>query len=324
MENIIDDVLEIHTMEGFEKTALKVFQYQYLGNPVYKRYVDLLEIIPEDVKCLKDIPCMPVEFYKTHKVMVGEFSPELEFQSSGTGNQIRSKHYVKDSKIYDESLLHGFKLAYGEPSEYAIFALLPSYLERGNASLVYMVEKLKAFNLDGYGGFYLDEYEDLESAIKKAKVKYKVLLIGVSFALLDFAEKRPQKLSGVRIIETGGMKGRRKEITREELREIINTELSPDSIDSEYGMTELLSQAWAINDSEFTAPPWMKVFIRDMQDPRAYVSDNTSGLINVIDLANIYSCAFIETKDIGKSNAGKFKVLGRLDNSDIRGCNLMI
>lgn len=319
------NIFSIRNEADFNQAALEIFNYQLNHNPVYGQFVQYLNIKPESIKNYRDIPCMPVEMFKNHKVLTGKFQTELEFHSSKTTGQIPSRHFVKDATLYQKSLLLGFQEFLGEASDYTIFALLPSYLERKNASLIHMVNCLIKENRNDRGGFYLNNYQELIIDMLKAQAeKQNVLLWGVSFALTDLCEQFSGSIKGIRIIETGGMKGRKKEITREALHDMLNSAFKPTSIDSEYGMTELLSQAWSINGSAFQTPAWMKICIRDMHDPRSLVKTNQTGGINVIDLANIHSCSFLETRDIGKQNENGFSVLGRLDNSEIRGCNLLV
>lgn len=321
----VPDILNITTESAFNDIAIRLFNFQYQQNPVYHNYIDLLKFDITGVKHYSEIPCMPIDFSKNHKIMTGHFVPELEFHSSKTTGTQASVHYVKDAELYKASLTKGFRQFIGDASDVVIFALLPSYLERKNASLVHMVTVLMEENPHNEGGFYLHNYAELIRDIRDAqKRSKKIVLWGVSFALLDLAEAHSGEIGGIRIIETGGMKGRRKEITREELHDTLTKAFSPCSIDSEYGMTELLSQAWSINAAPFKTPPWMKILIRDMHDPFTYLTNGKNGLINVIDLANIHSCAFIETQDIGKQHESGFEVLGRLDNSELRGCNLMV
>ncbi|MEA1874003.1 MAG: acyl transferase [Bacteroidota bacterium] len=325
MEINAPDIFDITDESAFNEIAIKLFSFQYQHNTIYNQYVNLLKINVSDIRHYRDIPCLPIDFFKNHKIMSGNFVPELEFHSSKTTGFQSSVHYVKDADLYKASLAKGFRQFLGDASEYSFFALLPSYLERKNASLVHMVKVLMEENPKQAGGFYLHNHDELVRNICKAqKQGKKIILWGVSFALLDLAETHSGEIRNIRIIETGGMKGRRKEITRESLHNSLTNAFSPISIDSEYGMTELLSQAWSINAGPFKTPPWMKILIRDMHDPFTYIDNGKSGLINVIDLSNIYSCAFIETQDVGKLNTAGFEVLGRLDNSEIRGCNLMV
>ncbi len=284
-------------------------------------------IEPQDVDTILKIPFLPVSFFRDHLVLSGGGEPEKIFLSSGTTGMQHSRHAVKSLALYDESLTRTFRLFYGDPSQYAVMGLLPSYLEREGSSLIYMVKKLIDLSGNPCGDFFLDDFDALFSSVGEARrAKLKVLLFGVTFALLDLAEKHPCDLSDVIIIETGGMKGRRHEMVREELHDILKTAFNIRSVHSEYGMTELLSQAYSKGDGLFTTPPWMKVLIRDSHDPSSHTTaEGASGGISIIDLANVWSCSFIATSDIGRMNEGdSFEVLGRFDNSDIRGCSLMV
>ena len=321
------------TQKGFEGLALDLFQFQYQHNKLYRNYVNALHIEPRKVDCLHRIPFLPIQFFKNHSIKTTEFEPELVFQSSGTTDSSSlSNHYIKDVALYKKSFAKAFELFYGPVEEWCIIGLLPSYLERQNASLVFMVAELIKKTPYPESGFYLNEFEKLFNVLQQLeKRKQKTLLIGVTFALLDFAEKYPMSLKSTIVMETGGMKGRREEITRAEVHEILKAAWHIEAVQSEYGMTELLSQAYAKANGIFKSPPWMKVLLREEDDPFR-VEDaphsNTpilNGVINIIDLANIYSCAFIATEDVGRIHTdGSFEVLGRMDNSDIRGCSLML
>lgn len=312
------------TDTDFPAAALAIFQFQARHNPVYRDFIQALAIDPLSVTNVAAIPFLPIGFFKTHIVSTTEFSPQKIFQSSGTTQSINSRHFVKDLSIYEESFLSGFKQFYGDPSEWCIIGLLPSYLERNNSSLVHMVNELITQSGDETSGFYLNEFEKLAGVLQQLNTSgKKTLLIGVTFALLDFAEAYPQTLEGIVVMETGGMKGRKEEMVRQEVHEHLKTAWMLDTIHSEYGMTELLSQAYSQGDGIFDTPPWMKVLLREDDDPLS-IKLRGRGLINVIDLANIYSCSFIATDDVGKLyDDGKFEVLGRRDNSDLRGCSLM-
>lgn len=309
----------------FNEIAVSLFRYQYRENEIYKSFVDALGISESQVYHPEQIPFLPVSFFKTHKVISGDYAEELIFESSGTTGMETSKHYVVDASCYQESFTRGLQLAYGDLSEYAVFALLPSYLERKNSSLVYMVEKILLQSNRQMGGFYLNELSELQQQLKEAqRLGLKIMLIGVTFALLDMAEKFPLRIPDAIIIETGGMKGRRNELTRMELHEKLCEGFGVQKIHSEYGMTELLSQAWSPGDGIFRCPPWMKILIADTNDPLSYLETGRSGGINIIDLANFHSCSFIATQDLGRVfDDGSFEVLGRFDNSDIRGCSLL-
>lgn len=324
--SLINQIFKIKSAQEFEQLALQVFHFQYKENKTYQKFCDLLSVNPLKVTNIKEIPFLPIEFFKTEKVKTGNFQPQQVFLSSGTTGQTQSKHYVKDIKIYEQSFVYGFNQFYGSIKDYCFLALLPSYLEREGSSLIYMTDFLIKHSNNPLSGFYLDDYEKLIETIQELKASnQKVVLLGVSFALLDFAEKYRVDLSDVIIIETGGMKGRRKELTREELHRIYKERFNVKSIHSEYGMTELLSQAYSFSDGIYQTPNWMKVLVRDINDPLNYLGNNKTGGINIIDLANIYSCSFIATQDLGVvKKGGSFEVLGRFDNSDLRGCNLLI
>ncbi len=321
-----DRIFEISSDEQFQELALEVFQFQAAENPVYQSYLDHLGILPGSVKILDEIPFLPVEFFKKHRVVTGNLDHEAIYESSGTTGESTSKHYVCDLGIYQQSFTRAFNQFYGNPSSYCILALLPSYLERQTSSLVYMANELIRLSEHPGSGFYLDDFKGLIHKIEQLEsVSQPTLLLGVSFALLDLANDFPLELKNTIVMETGGMKGRREEVTRKELHERLCIGLKLGSIHSEYGMTELLSQAYSKKDGIFHSPPWMKVQIRDPYDPFSLMSRDSSGGINIIDLANLYSCSFIATQDIGKITPdGGIEVLGRFDNSDIRGCNLML
>lgn len=322
---LIKEIFNITSAKEFERIAIKVFKFQYENVSVYRRFCDLLNISPDQIEKLEQIPFMPIQFFKNHRILAQGFSEEIIFSSSGTTGSIPSKHYVASTKIYKESFNKAFKKQYGAPETYTILALLPSYLEREGSSLIYMVEHLIETSANPNSGFFLNETEALISKLEMLEKKAeKTLLIGVSYALLDLIETRKFKLKHTLVMETGGMKGRRKEMIKEELHAILKKGFGVAKIHSEYGMTELLSQAYSEGDGVFSAPPWMKILIRDPEDAFTYLQGKTGG-INVIDLANIYSCAFIATQDLGRiyENA-YFEILGRFDSSDIRGCNLMV
>jgi hypothetical protein len=311
---------------NFTTSALSLFKLQAAENAVFKRYLELLEIDPAGVDSISRIPFLPVEFFKSHRVVTGP-GPEVRvFESSGTTGAQTSRHYLLDEQIYIDSLLSGFRHFFGEPSSWCILALLPSYLERNNSSLVFMMDQLIRMSGHPLGGFYLNNKEELvANLIRLEQSGQPTLLVGVSFALLDLAEQHPFPLKHTRIIETGGMKGRREEITREELHQILKSAFSQERIGSEYGMTELLSQAWSTGDGIFRCPPSMSVSIRDPYNPFRTLPHGKTGGIDIIDLSNRFSCSFIQTQDLGRQHPdGSFEVLGRFDNSEIRGCNLLI
>ncbi len=311
--------------ENFESLALEAFRFQSENNPVYSDYLRALGLNPSSIQTIENIPYLPVCFFKSHAIKTSFFEPETVFESSGTTGSINSKHQVKDLSLYEESFTRGFELFYGAVSEWCVIGLLPSYLERKNSSLVYMVEKLIQLSGHSQSGFYLHEFDRLyETLAALEKKQQKTLLIGVTFALLDFAEKYSLPLQHTVVMETGGMKGRRKEMIRQEVHQLLKTAFQLPVIQAEYGMTELLSQAYSKVDGIFSSPPWMKILVRDEEDP-FIVKRTGSGTINVIDLANFYSCSFIATDDVGKVHAdGSFEVLGRIDGSDLRGCSLMV
>jgi phenylacetate-coenzyme A ligase PaaK-like adenylate-forming protein len=320
-------VFNIHNENDFLETVLKVFNYQYDNNEVYQAFIKALGKSSDSIKTIETIPFLPIEFFRNHKVVTGDFPPQKIFESSGTTGVIPGKHYVLDLSLYEESFLKTFNLFYGNPTEYIFLALLPSYTEREGSSLVYMADKLIKLSLNSNSGFYKANDANLIEKIKKLKGNnQKVLLLGVSFALLDLAEKLNSDFSGVIVMETGGMKGRRKELIRSELHAVLKEKFNVPAIHSEYGMTELMSQAYSKGDGIFYSPPWMKVLLRDPQDPLSiYTGKERTGGINIIDLANINSCSFISTGDLGRIHEdGGFEVLGRFDNSDVRGCNLMV
>jgi hypothetical protein len=319
-------IFEISNDREFDELAMEIFRYQSTANPVYAEYLKLLGKAPSSIRSHEEIPFLPVEFFRQHRVLSGVKEPEVVFESSGTTSSESSKHFVHDLNLYRESFSHGFRLFYGDPGDYHILALLPSYLERQNSSLVYMADELIRQSGHPESGFYLDNLGELALKLESLEAAgQKCMLLGVSFALADLAEKHPLKLQNTIVMETGGMKGRRREMTREELHGLLQDGLGLQDVHSEYGMTELLSQAYSKGDGIFYCPPWMKILIRDPYDPLSPMLRDSSGGINIIDLANIHSCSFISTQDIGRlTSDGGFRVLGRFDNSDIRGCNLMM
>lgn len=319
------EIFNIATSEDFERLALEVFRFQYENVTVYRNFCKHLKTKVSEVKTIEKIPFLPIQFFKNHKIIAHSLKEETIFTSSGTTGSITSKHYVSDLKIYEKSFLKAFEKEYGNPENFTILALLPSYLERQGSSLIYMVEKLIEKSDNPNSGFYLFEMDALIEKLEfLEKNGQKSILIGVSYALLDLIEKRKFQLKNTIIMETGGMKGRRKEMIKEELHEILKKGFGVEKIHSEYGMTELLSQAYSLGNGIFSSPPWMKILTRDPEDALTYTFGKTGG-INVIDLANLNSCAFIATQDLGKTFAdGSFEILGRFDSSDVRGCNLMV
>lgn len=319
-------IFEINTSDEFQAKALEVFGYQYQNNSVYREFCALLGKNHNNVNVLQDIPFLPIDFFKSKKITSAFKTPKTVFTSSGTTGSITSKHYVLDTKLYEDSYLKAFELFYGDITNYCVLALLPSYLERKGSSLIYMVDDLIKKSQHPESGFYLNDIDLLKKKIQDMDNKgTKILLIGVSFALLDLVEKHSLQLKHTIIMETGGMKGRRKEMIREELHAILKEGFGVNHIHSEYGMTELLSQGYSKGDGIFNCPPWMKLLIRDPEDPMSYLNTGKTGGVNVIDLANIHSCSFLATQDLGKVYSNNsFEILGRFDNSDIRGCNLMV
>jgi len=320
-----NDIFNIKSDAEFEALALDVFKFQFENNKVYRSFCDLLYKHPADVKRISDIPFLPIQFFKSHKILSTSQPIEKTFSSSGTTGNATSKHLISDLKLYEDSYLKAFKHFYGNIEDYVVLALLPSYLERDGSSLIYMMNDIINKSKQTESGFYLHNLEDLASTLQTLETKkQKTLLIGVSFALFDFAEQFQLNLKHTIVMETGGMKGRRKEIIRQELHQILQTGLGVNQIHSEYGMTELLSQAYSKGNGVFECPPWMKILTRDTEDALTIQQPNKTGGINVIDLANLNSCSFIATQDLGKVyDNGQFEIIGRFDNSDIRGCNLM-
>jgi hypothetical protein len=321
-----NEIFRVTDDKSFEGMALEIFRFQASGCPVYREYISLLGVDPASVDSIFSIPFMPVSFFRDHTVMTGDGPAVRIFLSSGTTGVKQSRHHVINPAVYDESLERTFRIFYGDPSGYAVMGLLPSYLEREGSSLIYMVNRLMLLSGNSAGGFFPDDHEALFSAVEKARAAgLKVLLIGVTFALLDLAEKHPRDLSDLIIMETGGMKGRRREMIREEVHDILIKAFGVTSVHSEYGMTELLSQAYSKGEGLYRTPPWMKVLIRDSHDPMSHsAEEGSSGGVSVIDLANMWSCSFIATDDLGRMHAGgSFEVLGRYDNADIRGCSLL-
>jgi hypothetical protein len=320
------DIFTISSQKQFEKIALKVFRFQYENNLVYQEFCDFLKIDKQSVKTLQQIPFLPIQFFKNHNVVSNTNEIQETFTSSGTTGMISSKHLVTDVSLYEQSYRNAFSEFYGNIEDYAILALLPSYLERSGSSLIYMVKDFIELSNNEHSGFYLHNYDELiAKLIELDNAGQNILLIGVTYALLDLVEKQKFQLKNTIIMETGGMKGKRKELIREELHEILCDGFGVSSIHSEYGMTELLSQAYSLGNGIFECPAWMQILIRDTEDAMTYVSNGKTGGINVIDLANINSCSFIATQDLGKKYPNNsFEVLGRFDNSDIRGCNLMV
>lgn len=320
--NLEEKIFSIKSEREFEKLALEVFNYQSKECKVYKDFLEKLD--RKEPKTIEEIPFLPISFFKSHDVVAHSDSSELHFLSSGTTGSLRSKHLVLKAELYKRSFLETYRKFIGEPEDQIILALLPNYIEQGNSSLVYMVDHLIQISNSPLSGFLLDNLSALQGHYSKALSSgKKVVIFGVSYALLDLAEMKID-LSEALIIETGGMKGRRKEMTKEELHTTLQKGLNVSFVSSEYGMTELLSQAYSDKDGLFTTPSWMKILCRDVNDPFSYEEEGKTGGINVIDLANLYSCSFIATQDLGKIEGNAFRVMGRFDNADIRGCNLMV
>ena len=320
------DIFAISSSKQFEKMALKVFRFQYDNNAVYHQFCNLVNQDKQTVKSLKEIPFLPIQFFKSHDVLSSSEPIQTTFTSSGTTGMQTSKHLVTDVSVYEESYRNAFSAFYGNIEDYCVLALLPSYLEREGSSLIHMVDDLIKSSNHEDSGFYLNNYEELIAKLLELdNAGQNVILIGVTYALLDLIEMHQFQLKNTIIMETGGMKGKRKEMIREELHEILCSGFGVPVIHSEYGMTELLSQAYSLGNGIFECPNWMQILIRETEDALSYVKEGKTGGINVIDLANINSCSFIATQDLGKKYPNhSFEVLGRFDNSDIRGCNLMV
>jgi phenylacetate-coenzyme A ligase PaaK-like adenylate-forming protein len=319
-------IIRDYNPESFLQKSLDLFRYQSEKVPVYRDFINCLGINKPAIVSVNQIPFLPIGFFKTHKVIGDGRKEEVVFTSSGTTGSEQSKHYVADVTLYKECFLEGFHYFYGPVKEYCILALLPSYMEREGSSLIFMCSELIKQSGHPDSGFYLYEHEKLIDKLKKLQAeKQKTIMIGVSFALLELARENNVDLSEIIMMETGGMKGREKEVPRAELHEILKKSFKLKSVHSEYGMTELLSQAYSKGEGIFNCPPWMRVLISDIHDPFTILDHGKTGTINIVDLANINSCSFIATSDLGKSYPdGSFEVLGRLDNSDLRGCNLLI
>lgn len=310
----------------FEATALELFRFQAENNRVYKEFLQLLGRDVASVSTVTEIPFMPASFFRNHRIVTGDWEPETLFTSSGTTGSTTAKHYVRDTALYRESFMKGFDYFYGDIKDYTLLALLPSYLDREGSSLVYMADALIKESGSELSGFYLHNYDELMAVLPLVRQSdRKAMLLGVTYALLNLAERYSPDLSGFIVMETGGMKGMRRELVREELHSILNSSFRTEKIHSEYGMTELLSQAYSKGDGRFLTPPWMKVLAGDIYDPLSVTSaPGSTGTVNIIDLANVWSCAFIATSDLCRLHPdGSFEITGRYDNSDIRGCNLL-
>lgn len=325
----LENIFDIKTEDDFLAASLKTFRYQYDNIEVYRKFVDYLKINPEEIESLDKIPFLPIEMFKNHQILDKNVSTELYFQSSGTTQMNLSKHFIADENIYQESIYKSFEQFIGKPEDFIFLGLLPSYLEKQNSSLIYMVDFLMKKSDKPENGYFLYNHEDLFKLLNELKDK-KVILFGVSFALLDFLDfcnlnsQILQFSNNLIVIETGGMKGRKEEMTKDELLKILQEGFKTDKIYSEYSMTELLSQAYSLGQNEYQCPSWMRILIRNVEDPFSYEKEGKTGAINIIDLANIHSCSFIATQDLGKIVGDKFQVLGRIDHSDIRGCSLLV
>lgn len=310
--------------DDFVGSCLRTYRFQYEQNGLYRSWCDRLGRTPTEVRYLEDIPALPVSFFKTDRVMTTEFEPEVFFRSSGTTGTTGSFHYVRELALYQSSYSKCFRLMYGDPADWCILGLLPSYLERGDSSLVNMVQGLMQQSGHELGGFFLQNEEELANRLGRLEAAgQKTLLLGVTYALLDFAERFPMDLRHTVVMETGGMKGRREELTREEVHSRLKKSFGLSGVHSEYGMTELLSQAYSKGGGRFVCPPWMRVLVRDERDPLVVCTEG-EGVLQVVDLANQYSCSFIATEDVGcVYGDGSFEVWGRLDQADLRGCSLL-
>lgn len=323
------NIFNIKTEEDFLRACLETFRFQYENVEIYRKFVDYLNIDPQNVNELAKIPFLPIEMFKNHQILNKNISTQLYFQSSGTTQMNLSKHFIADENIYQESIYKSFEQFIGKPEDFIFLGLLPSYLEKQNSSLIYMVDYLMKKSDKPENGYFLYNHEDLFKLLNDLKDK-KVILFGVSFALLDFLDycnsnSQTLKLSDtLTVIETGGMKGRKEEMTKDELLKILQEGFKTDKIYSEYSMTELLSQAYSLGENIYRCPNWMRILVRNAEDPFNYEKEGRTGAINIIDLANIHSCSFIATQDLGKTTGDKFQVLGRIDHSDIRGCSLLV
>ena len=323
------NIFNIKTEEEFKQHCLETFRYQYENVEVYRKFVDYLRINPNDIVEVEKIPFLPIEMFKNHQILDKNISTNLFFQSPGTTQMNLSKHFIADEKMYQDSIYKSFEQFIGKPEDFIFLGLLPSYLEKQNSSLIYMVDFLMKKSNKPENGYFLYNHEDLFQLLNELKNR-KVILFGVSFALLDFLDfcnsnaQTLQLSKFLTVIATGGMKGRKEEMTKDELLKILQEGLKTDKIYSEYSMTELLSQAYSLGENIYQCPNWMRVLIRNVEDPFSYEKQGRTGAINIIDLANIHSCSFIATQDLGKITDDQFQVLGRIDHSDIRGCSLLI
>lgn len=327
----LKNIFNIQTEEDFLNASLKTFRYQYENVEIYRKFVDFLKVNPDEVNQLDRIPFLPIEMFKNHQILDRNVTTDLFFQSSGTTQMNLSKHFIADPELYEESIYKSFEQFIGKPEDFIFLGLLPSYLEKQNSSLIYMVDYLMKKSDQPENGYFLYNHSELFDLLNQLKDK-KVILFGVSFALLDFldychsgrSEESLNVLENLIVIETGGMKGRKEEMTKDELLAILQEGFKTDKIYSEYSMTELLSQAYSLGNNEYKCPNWMRIKVRNVEDPLTYEKEGRTGAINIIDLANIHSCSFIATQDLGKITGEKFQVLGRIDHSDIRGCSLLV
>lgn len=327
----MQNIFNIKTEADFQQKCLETFRYQYQNIEVYRKFVDFLNIKSDEVNAVEKIPFLPIEMFKNHKILDQNKNSDLYFQSSGTTQMNLSKHWIADENLYQQSIEKSFEQFIGKPEDYIFLGLLPSYLEKQNSSLIYMVDFLMKKSGKPENGYFLYNHKDLSELLQKlSKENKKVILFGVSFALLDFLDSAEanhhiiESSHELIIIETGGMKGRKEEMTKDELLKILQNGFGTDKIYSEYSMTELLSQAYSLGKNIYESPNWMRILVRNTEDPFSYVEDGKTGALNIIDLANVHSCSFIATQDLGKSFARKFQVLGRIDHSDIRGCSLLV
>jgi len=327
-EFLLSEIFSLSNGADFEAMALRLFRFQAKHNAVYREYLSYLRTDVSSVHALKDIPYLPIQFFKTHRVITNPAGLPVQevFRSSGTTGQKHSLHEVVNRDFYQHSLLQGFERAYGNPQKYAFLGLLPNYLENKQASLIFMVKELMRASGGKNNGFFLNNFGDLDLTIRLLEDEGKpYILFGVSYALIDFANAYQPRIKKGIVMETGGMKGTRKEMTKQELHKLLREKLNVAAIHSEYGMTELLSQAYSKGDGIFRLPPWMRIAIRDPYDPFSHLPSGRVGGVNVIDLANVYSCAFIETQDLGRvDQEGHFEMVGRFDQAEVRGCNLLV
>jgi hypothetical protein len=327
----LKNIFNIQTEQDFVDASLETFRYQYENVEIYRKFVNFLKVNPDEVDSVLKIPFLPIEMFKNHQILDKNVSADLYFQSSGTTQMNLSKHFIADQNLYEESIYKSFEQFIGKPEDFIFLGLLPSYLEKQNSSLIYMVDYLMKKSGKPENGYFLYNHADLFDLLNQLKDQ-KVIVFGVSFALLDFLDycqsnannKSLSFLENLVVIETGGMKGRKEEMTKDELLLILQEGFNTHKIYSEYSMTELLSQAYSLGNNEYQCPNWMRIMVRNAEDPLSYEKEGRTGAINIIDLANTHSCSFIATQDLGKINGDKFQVLGRIDHSDIRGCSLLV